>query len=289
MQPSIARAMFQLLEPIATVAYFAPELQDVCARLGLTAHRMSYYAPRAAALGPVAAEVVAACFFHHPMPLVSPAIPRAWQIADPHTILAARLEAVDGALRRLWGERINTAPMVEAADLAREAAAACDLGGRVLFAAHAALPWPQPAHLLLWHALNLLREHRGDGHIISLVGARLDSCEATATLIASAGEDTARRRGRWSDEDWNAAVGRLQARGWLDTDGYPTAAGLSGRDEVERSTDQLAMRPWEQLGLERTHRLWELLKDLVDVIAERNGVPLRTPLGVSWPARWPAA
>ena len=56
--------------------------------------------------------------------------------------------------------------MVEAAGLAREAAAACDLGGRVLYAAHAALPWPQPAHLLLWHALNLLREHRGDGHII---------------------------------------------------------------------------------------------------------------------------
>jgi hypothetical protein len=211
--------MFQLLEPIATVAYFAPELQNVCERLGLTAHRMSYYAPRAAALGPVAAEVVAACFFHHPMALVRPAIPRAWQIAAPPTILAARLEAVDAALRRLWGARITSAAMVEAAGLAREAAAACDLGGRVLYAAHAALPWPQPAHLLLWHALNLLREHRGDGHIISLVSARLDSCEATATLIASAGEDQAGRRGRWSDEAWNAAVGRLQARGWLD----PTA------------------------------------------------------------------
>ena len=124
MHPSIARAMFQLLEPIATVAYFAPGLRAVCDGLGLTEHRMSYYAPRAAALGPVAAEVVAACFFHHPMPLVSPAIPRAWQIAAPPTILAARLEAVDGALRRLWGERVTTAPMVEAAGLAREAAAA---------------------------------------------------------------------------------------------------------------------------------------------------------------------
>ena len=288
MHPSIARAMFQLLEPIATVAYFAPELRAVCDGLGLMEHRMSYYAPRAAALGPVAAEVVAACFFHHPMPLVSPAIPRAWQIAAPPTILAARLEAVDGALRRLWGERVTTAPMVEAAGLAREAAAACDLGGRVLDAAHAALPWPHQAHLILWHALNLLREHRGDGHISSLVGARLDPCEATATLIASAGEDQARRRGRWSDADWHAAVGRLQARGSLNADGHPTAAGRAGRDEVERSTDQLALRPWERLGLERTHRLWELLKSLVDVIVAQNGVPLRTPLGVSWPAMWPA-
>jgi hypothetical protein len=212
------------------------------------------------------------------MVLVRPAIPRAWQIADPSTILAARLEAVDGALRRLWGTRITSAAMVEAASLAREAAA-CDLGGRVLSAAHAALPWPQPAHLLLWHALNLLREHRGDGHIISLVGARLDAGEATATLIASAGEDQAGRRGRWSDEAWHAAVGRLQARGWLDAHGHPTAVGRAGRDEVERSTDQLAMRPWEQLGRARTHRLWALLHELVDVITAQNGVPLRTPLG----------
>ena len=158
----------------------------------------------------------------------------------------------------------------------------------MLYAAHAALPWPQPAHLLLWHALNLLREHRGDGHIISLVSARLDACEATATLIASAGEDQAGRRGRWSDEAWNAAVDRLQAHGWLDANGHPTAAGRAGRDEVERSTDQLAMRPWEQLGRERTHRLWTLLKELVDVITAQHGVPLRTPLGVTWPARWPA-
>src|SRR5215467_3269938 len=121
MQPAMARAMFQLLEPIATVAYFAPELQDVCARLGLTGHRMSYYARRAAALGPVAAEVVAAGFCRDPMALVRPAMPQAWQIAAPPTIPPARLEAVDGALPRLWGSRITSAAMAEAPGLARQA------------------------------------------------------------------------------------------------------------------------------------------------------------------------
>lgn len=287
MNPAISRAMFQLFEPIATVAYSAPELKSICDRLGLGEHRMSYYAPRAAALGPVPAEVVSACFFHHTMPLVSPAIPRAWQIADPRTILAARLEAVDGALRRLWGEDITSDVIREAATLARDAAASCDLAGRVLFAAHAALPWPEAPHLVLWQALNLLREHRGDGHISSIVGARLDPCQATVTLIASAGEDRARRRARWSEAQWNQAVHTLQARGWLDAEGQPTPTGLAGRDAVEQSTDELALTPWESLGVERTHRLWTLLRDLVDRLVVPDGVPLRTPLGVSWPAVWP--
>lgn len=287
MNPAISRAMFQLFEPIATVAYFAPELKSVCDRLGLGEHRMSYYAPRAAALGPVPAEVVSACFFHHTMHLVSPAIPRAWQIANPHAIIAGRLEAVDGALRRLWGGHITSEAIREAVTLARDAAESCDLAGRVLFAAHAALPWPDAPHLALWHALNLLREHRGDGHIIGIIGARLDPCQATVTLIASAGEDKARRRVRWSDAQWNQAVRALEARGWLNADGQPTTAGLAGRDAVERSTDELALTPWERIGPDRTHRLWTLLRDLVDRLVAPDGVPLRTPLGVSWPAVWP--
>ena len=46
----------------------------------------------------------------------------------------------------------------------------------------------------------------------------------------------------------------------MPTSGPDSHRGRAGRDEVECSTDQLAMRPWEQLGRERTHRLWTLLK-----------------------------
>ena len=74
-QTQIARAMFQVYEPIVLTGSGAPELQTICEKLGLSEHRMSYYAVRSAALGPVAAEVVSATFYHHTVEMVSPAIP----------------------------------------------------------------------------------------------------------------------------------------------------------------------------------------------------------------------
>ena len=71
-QTQIARAMFQVYEPIVLTGYGSPELQTICKQLGLSEHRMSYYAVRAAALGPV---VVSATFYHHTPEIVSPAIP----------------------------------------------------------------------------------------------------------------------------------------------------------------------------------------------------------------------
>jgi hypothetical protein len=280
--------MFQVFEPIVVgVGYGAPELQTICDQLGLGAHRMSYYAVRAAALGPVSAEVVSALFYHHTMGLVSPAIPLAWSIASPERIVAARFEAVDGALRRLLPQHIASAEMAEAAALARKALAGCSVAGRAMFAAHAALPWPTEPHVALWHGLNLIREHRGDGHISASLVARLDPCQSTVMLIASAGEDRAGRRARWSDDIWNQAVAVLQARGWLNDNGLPTTEGLAARIRLEDETDALALEPWLHLGEERTHRLWTLLCDFVQVIINQNAARLRTPLGLSWPAQWP--
>ncbi len=287
MQSQIARAMFQVYEPIVLVGYGAPELQTVCNRLGLGEHNMSYYAIRAAALGPASAEVVSALFYHHTVDLVSRALPLAWSIASPTQIVAARFEAVDGALRRLLPQQIQSAEVTEAVALVREALTGCSTEGRALFAAHASLPWPTEPHLALWHGLNLLREHRGGGHTSAIMTARLNPCQATLTLIASAGEDPAGRRARWPDDVWNQAVMSLQERGWLNESGLPTTEGLAARDQVENETDAFSLEPWTQLGAERTHRLWALLRDLVQAILDQNGVTLRTPIGLNWPPQWP--
>ena len=103
MQPQIARAMFQVYEPIVLAAGSSntPESQAICKQLGLGDHRMGYYATRSAPLGRVGPEIVSATFFHHSVEMISPAIPLAWSIASPERIVAARFEAVDLALRRL--------------------------------------------------------------------------------------------------------------------------------------------------------------------------------------------
>jgi len=287
-QTQIARAMFQVYEPIVLTGSGAPELQTICKQLGLSEHRMSYYAVRAAALGRVAAEVVSATFYHHTVEMVSPAIPLAWSIASPERIVAARFEAVDQALRRLLPQQIESAEIVEAVELVREAMVGCSIAGRPLFAAHAALPWPSEPHVALWHGLNLFREHRGEGHTSAVMAARLTPEQTAPLLIAATGEARDGRSWRWPDDVWNQAVAELQERGWLDDAGGLTDEGLAARTRIEEETDGLALGPWLQLGKERTHRLWTLLRDLLQVILDQNGLPrLRTPIGLSWPAQWP--
>ena len=288
LQTQIARAMFQVYEPIVLTGSGAPELQTICKQLGLSEHRMSYYAVRAAALGQVAAEVVSATFYHHTVEMVSPAIPLAWSIASPERIVAARFEAVDQALRRLLPQQIESAEIVEAVELVREAMVGCSIAGRPLFAAHAALPWPSEPHVALWHGLNLLREHRGEGHTSAVMAARLTPDQTAPLLIAATGEARDGRSWRWPDDVWNQAVAELQERGWLDDAGGLTDEGLAARTRIEEETDGLALGPWLQLGKERTHRLWTLLRDLLQVILDQNGLArLRTPIGLSWPAQWP--
>ena len=280
--------MFHVYEPIVLTGSGAPELQTICKQLGLSEHRMSYYAVRAAALGRVAAEVVSATFYHHTVEMVSPAIPLAWSIASPERIVAARFEAVDQALRRLLPQQIESAEIVEAVELVRVAMVGCSIAGRPLFAAHTALPWPSEPHVALWHGLNLFREHRGEGHTSAVMAARLTPELTAPLLIAATGEARDGRSWRWPDDVWNQAVAELQERRWLDDAGRLTDEGLAARTRIEEETDGLALGPRLQLGGERTHRLWPLLRDLLQVILDQNGLPrLRTPIGLSWPAQWP--
>jgi len=289
-QTQIARAMFQVYEPIVLAAGGSntPENQTICKQLGLGDHRMSYYATRSAPLGRVGAEVVSATFYHHSVEMVSPAIPLAWSIASPERIVAARFEAVDQALRRLLPQQIESAEIVEAVALVREAMLGCSIAGRPLFAAHSALQWPSEPHVALWHGLNLFREHRGEGHTSAVMAARLTPNQTAPLLIAATGEARDGRSWRWPDDVWNQAVAELQERGWLDDAGGLTDEGQVARTRIEEETDGLALGPWLQLGKERTHRLWTLLRDLLQVILDQNGLPrLRTPIGLRWPAQWP--
>ncbi len=284
-EPHIARRMWQTLEPYHAVVYFAPEAREAYTAAGLKGYWMGYFGSRAAALGPVPAEVVAATFYNFHPRMVARAIPDAWRFAEPAHILAARYGAADAALRRVFGERVNSAEVAEAAALARRAVEGCDMAGRPLFAAHLALPWPEAPHLALWHATTLLREYRGDGHIVALLAEGLDGCEAHLTLAATgaAPRETLQPNRGWNDEEWAAAQDRLTRRGWLAPDGTLTEAGRAGRQAVEARTDALASPPWEHLGAEGCARLLELARPLSGQIMQQGGIPLPNPLGLTWP------
>lgn len=243
--------------------YFVPEAAQRYASLGLEG-RSGYFASRSAAMGPVATDVVLATFFNFHPELVRGAMEGVWAVTTPPAVLDVRLDAVDAALRRILGPAVGSPEMARAAELARAAAevAAERPEGRPLFAGHVTLPWPDEPHLVLWHAQTLLREYRGDGHVAALCSAGIGGGEALV-VHAATGEVPApvlKETRAWPDDEWDAAVSAVRARGWLAEDGGLTLSpmGASHRREIEDLTDVLAVRPYADLGEERCAELRSL-------------------------------
>lgn len=257
-----ARRAWRALEPVHGMIYFAEEAQAAYRAIGIEHHRTSYFSSRAAAFGPVPAEVVIATFFNFNPALVRRAIPKAWEIAAPERLLAARLDGADRALRAAFGDSINTPELADLAKLARTAAlAACARpAGRPLFAAHAALPWPDEPHLIVWHAQTLLREFRGDGHIAMLLSEGLTGIEALVVHGATGDVPPAMLQASrgWPDDDWHRAVEQVRGRGWIDAAGALTDAGRAHRQHVEDRTDVLAAPAYAPLAEDDAERLVQL-------------------------------
>jgi hypothetical protein len=269
----VARA-YRGIEPLHSHLYFAPEHDERFSALGLRPGRMSYFAGRAAPMGAVGAGVVTATFYNFSPSLVAHMIPRAWTLASPEQVLAARLDAARASLTRLLGgpEAAAAPEIAELAGLLREACAALTPEGRPLYAGHADLPWPEEPLLELWHAATLLREYRGDGHIAALLHADLSGLEALITHTATGRgftEEAARATRGWKDDEWSAACAALTDRGFLD-DGGLTAHGAELRARIEAETDVLSADPWLLLGPERTARVVELGKALSRELVARQ-------------------
>jgi len=261
---AVARA-HRAVEPLHSHLYFAPEHDAEFGALGLKPGRMSYFAGRAAAMGAVGAGVVTATFYNFSPSLVAHMIPRAWTLASPEQVLAARRDAARASLTRLLGADVaDSAEVAELADLLREACEVLTPEGRPLYAGHADLPWPEEPLLALWHGATLLREYRGDGHIAVLLHAGLTGLEALITHTATGRgftEPAARATRGWRDEEWDAGCAALADRGLLEDTGL-TDDGKDLRAHIEAQTDALSADPWLLLGPERTGRVVDLGKGL---------------------------
>lgn len=240
------------LDALHSVSYFAPEAAETFGALGLEG-RMAYFAARSAAMGAVGPKVVAATFFNFSPDLIAGAIPAAWRLATPDTVIRARYDVVEQALPRLLGpELTQSVELAHAAALLRRTAESIpSVDGRPLYAGHAELDWPEQPYAQAWHAITLLREYRGDGHIAVLLASGLNGLEALVTHTATGigfNPDFGRWLRGWTAEQWEAAVDGLQQRGLLDGDGVLTQAGVELRDTVEDRTDELAYAPWRTLA-----------------------------------------
>jgi hypothetical protein len=268
MDIATARRLHDVVEPCHAFIYFAPEGKVAYGEAGLKGQWMGYFASRSAPMGAVSAPVVISTFYGFAPEMVYRAIPDAWTLSTPEVVLGARFAVADQSLRRMWGDLAGGPQVQAAAELMRAAVESAECAGRPLGAAHQALPWPDEPHLAVWHGASVLREHRGDGHVATLVANDLDPRASLMTIAAvkpSYGDFVRNFRG-WTPEELDETVAGLRARGLVDGEGLATDACRALRDGIERDTDRLAVQPYLALGEEGCERLIEALTPLAAAI-----------------------
>ena len=276
--PGLARLLWRRIEVIHAVTYFSPEPLNALRDAGYKGFWMGYFAGRAAPFGEASPELVMATFYNFAEPRVRKAVPDAWSYAPPSAALDARLAGSVATIRRAIGD-VDVADVVA---LARRAAESAPVDGRPLFAANAALPWPDDPLGALWHALTLLREHRGDGHIAALVAAGVAGREAHVLhhpapigpppQIMAVGRD-------FDDAEWSATVGSVAERGLITEQGDLTEAGRSLKQGIEDRTDHIALSAYEALSDAEVESLIDGLSPIAKAIIATGDFPPITPIG----------
>jgi hypothetical protein len=277
MDAFVAGQLTRSLDALHGVVYFLPDAGEKFGELGMDSP-MHYFASRSAPMGAVSANVVAATFYNFNPQLVAAAIPAAWELALPATVTRVRYEIVSTALPRVLGDELTrSSELASAATRLRRVAESIPNGdGRPLYAGHAELPWPDTPVVALWHAITLLREYRGDGHVAALVTNGLSGLEAlithTATGIGFTAEAARRMRG-WSRDQWKAATEGLVSRGILRDDGELTPAGADLRSTIEDRTDELGYAPWRTLSADQADELAGVAKAIRQAVQAAGVFP----------------
>jgi hypothetical protein len=270
---SMARRMFELVEPIGLIPYSADEPNEAMFALGFTDYWDTYFAGRAAPLGLVPAEVVDALFYNFAPGEVARHIPKVWETTTPEAAIAARQLGCTTALRQILGEQVDSPAFVRAADLLLKAATSAPVEGRPMYAALRTLPNPDDVVTRLFHAGSLLREHRGDGHIAALMIEGVGGLEAHALLALDMGMPAAKfgRIHHLPAAQIAAVTDGMRDRGLIGDDGWLSDSGHSVKARVEELTDDLAAKPYESLEPDELEELMAALDPLATRLIATQG------------------
>jgi len=241
---SRARRLRDAVEPIATQGWWSRAASERVAALGLGFFD-GYVWGRAAALGTPPASLVVATFGVFDPDVLTAIYEQAVTVASREDVLEARAagaaESLEAVVSADDAEAIAT-PLLAALD-------SVDGLGRPLFSALRSLPRPPTAHGRLWRAAELVREHRGDGHLAAVVASGIDLPAVNVLtelwLGFGVGEYSATRL--IGPDRLAEGVATLERAG-LVGGGALTDTGRTCRDALELDTDRSQHHLVEALG-----------------------------------------
>jgi hypothetical protein len=283
-----ARKVWDVVEPIAANAYFAPEVHGALESLGFGGGNVgpgdihypdgpAYFTSRGGCLGQVDGHVIAAAFGVFKREMVVAVVDVGWKIAGVDDVLAARERGAVASLERMLGAEPDGIGW--ATDVLKRMADAGPGEGRHLYSGLLSLGYPDAPMGAFWRAADIVREHRGDSHIAAWINLDLDACEIGLLTDPWRGAPLkawVRSRG-WTEDELDAGCDRLRSRGFLDGDEL-TPAGRRLRDDIEDATDVQEARMVAALG-DDADRFFTLLDGWCDTVVAEKGYPGR----VQWP------
>jgi hypothetical protein len=219
---------------------------------------LGYIAARCAPLAPAGPAAVTAAFGS----ISPPGIAAVFDLLDADGFRAAWTARDAAVLEGLATHApAIVGPLAEAGPDLWEVVDALPLVGRVFFGAHLAMPRPADPVLSGWHAVNCLREWRGDTHWATVVAAGLTHAEASILHNAWLGyeEDWLARSRGTTLEALEAGWAALEAKD-LAVDRSVTPDGVALRQMIEDETDRLCTLPWELFGAARTEAFADRLE-----------------------------
>ncbi|MFF2960120.1 hypothetical protein ACFVT1_14730 [Streptomyces sp. NPDC057963] len=274
------RTLWLRTEPLHAVIYFDEECRGLGRSVGLKGFWMGYFATRTAPMGPVRPEAATAVLAVFAPGMVARALPAAWRIVAPETLIELRARLAARALRRLV-PGIDTLAGQLAPPLTAMVEDASALA-RPLFAANRPLCDRADPVERLWQLTTALREFRGDAHAAALADHGLDAPEA---LVLAAATGRVPREGIQldrgvSDTQWLDAEERLRSRGMIDAESAATARGREERDLVEDTTDRLAARLLRPLADSTADALLAALEVPARQVVAAKLLPFPNPIGL---------
>ena len=297
-------------ETIHAVTYFGAESSEAAKDIGLDSWWKGYFAFRSAPFGRCTPGVIDAAFQSFSPPFVRRWIPSIWDATTPGIALATRSAAAARTLRRVASAaNVDVVALTDSASPLLEAAIPnFQWSGRPVFAANLEVPLPDDPIERLWQLCTLLREHRGDGHVIACTAAGLSGLQAHVLIAVEQNnsfEDLARTRG-WTTEQWNGALESLRRQGLVGFENVEptiehqvslTDQGYEVRTTIESTTDALASAPFDELpavsSAAETPRtnppttspfladLTKILDPLAHAVASSGTIRYPNPMGLS--------
>ncbi len=275
MAPHPVRKLGTLVEPHAAAVYFAPEAHAAYKELGpLDDFWAPYYASRGACLGATPGLVVAAAFGVFNPAHIAEQLDAAWKVATPSQWWIARVNGATAQLERLLGENPDGAE--RATELLRRVADNSPVSGHPFYAGLISQPWPGSVLGDLWHAADIVREHRGETHTAAYNAAGFTGPEIMmmTELWWGLPHGLYLASRHWDDDAVAVGLESLRAKGWVE--GEPpvlTDLGTTARVAVEDATDIGEAAVLSVLTDVERDELFSILKPMAAAIVAGGGYP----------------